>query len=26
MPWLQRWWNGTRFARRTYLYVDEPTK
>ena len=26
MPWLQRWWNGTRFARKTYLYVDEPTK
>lgn len=26
MPWLQRWWNGTRLARRTYLYVDEPTK
>jgi NADH dehydrogenase len=25
MPWLQRWWNRTRFARRTYLYVDEPT-
>jgi NADH dehydrogenase len=25
MPWLQRLWNRTRFARRTYLYVDEPT-
>lgn len=25
MPWLQRQWNRTRFARRTYLYVDEPT-
>jgi NADH dehydrogenase len=24
MPWLQRQWNRTRFARRTYLYVDEP--
>ena len=24
MPWLQRWWNRTRFAKRTYLYVDEP--
>ena len=26
MPWLQQWWNGTRFAQRTYLYVDEPTR
>ena len=26
MPWLQRWWNGTRLAQRTYLYVDEPTR
>jgi NADH:ubiquinone reductase (H+-translocating) len=26
MPWLQKWWNGTRFAQRTYLYVDEPTR
>ncbi len=25
MPWLQRQWNRTRFARRTHLYVDEPT-
>jgi NADH dehydrogenase len=25
MPWLQRRWNGTRLAQRTYLYVDEPT-
>jgi len=24
MPWLQRFWNRTRFAKRTYLYVDEP--
>ncbi len=24
MPWLQKLWNRTRFARRTYLYVDEP--
>jgi NADH dehydrogenase len=24
MPWLQRLWNRTRFAHRTYLYVDEP--
>lgn len=26
MPWLQRKWNGTKLARRTYLYVDEPGK
>jgi NADH dehydrogenase len=26
MPWLKKWWNGTRFARRTYLYTGEPTK
>jgi len=25
MPWLQKWWNGTRFARRTYFYEGEPT-
>jgi NADH dehydrogenase len=24
MPWLKGWWNGTRFAKRTYLYTDEP--
>ncbi len=24
MPWLQRLWNRTRFAKRTHLYVDEP--
>jgi NADH dehydrogenase len=24
MPWLQRLWNRTRFARRTFLYVGEP--
>jgi NADH dehydrogenase len=23
---LRKWWNGTRFARRTYLYVGRPTK
>ena len=26
MPWLKKWWNGTRFALRTYLYSDEPTR
>lgn len=26
MPWLQKWWNGTRLAQRSYLYVDEPTR
>lgn len=26
MRWLHRWWNGTRFARKTYLYVGRPTK
>ncbi len=25
MPAIKKWWNGTRFAKRTYLYVDEPT-
>lgn len=24
MPWLQRWWQGRRFAKRTYLYLGEP--
>jgi NADH:ubiquinone reductase (H+-translocating) len=24
MPALKRWWNGTRFARKTYLYIGEP--
>jgi NADH:ubiquinone reductase (H+-translocating) len=22
MPWLKNWWNKTRFARRTFLYID----
>jgi NADH dehydrogenase len=26
MPWLKKWWNGTRFALRTYLYSDEPAR
>lgn len=25
MPWLKRWWNGTTFAQKTYLYIGEPT-
>jgi NADH dehydrogenase len=24
--WLRRWWNGTRFARRSYLYTGRPTR
>ena len=24
MPWLQRWWQGTRFAKKTFLYTGEP--
>jgi NADH dehydrogenase len=26
VPFFKRWWNGTRFARRTRFYADEPTK
>ncbi len=26
MPWLQKWWNGTGIAKRTFLYVNEPRK
>lgn len=26
VPLWKRWWNGTRFARKTRLYTDEPTK
>jgi NADH:ubiquinone reductase (H+-translocating) len=26
VPIVKRWWNGTRFARRTKFYADEPTK
>ena len=26
VPFFKRWWNGTRFARRTHLYGDDPTK
>jgi NADH dehydrogenase len=25
MPWLKKWWNRTRIAKRTYLYIGEPT-
>ncbi|MFW6288281.1 MAG: NAD(P)/FAD-dependent oxidoreductase, partial [Spirochaetota bacterium] len=24
MPWLHRWWNGTKLAKKTYLYTGEP--
>jgi NADH dehydrogenase len=26
IPWFKKWWNGTKFARRTYLYFDDPSK
>ncbi|HUI69109.1 MAG TPA: pyridine nucleotide-disulfide oxidoreductase, partial [Spirochaetia bacterium] len=26
VPLFKRWWNGTRIARRTRFYADEPTK
>ena len=26
VPFFKRWWNGTRLARRTHLYGDDPTK
>jgi NADH:ubiquinone reductase (H+-translocating) len=26
VPFFKRWWNGTRLARRTHFYADEPTK
>ena len=26
VPFFKGWWNGTRFARRTRFYADEPTK
>ena len=26
VPFFKRWWNGTRLARRTRFYADEPTK
>lgn len=24
MPWLKKWWNRTRLARKTYVYMGEP--
>ena len=24
MPWLHRWWNGRKLAKKTYLYTGEP--
>jgi len=26
MPWLQRWWNGTGLAKKTYWYLGEPRR
>jgi NADH dehydrogenase len=26
MPWLHRWWNGNKLAKRTYWYVGEPRR
>jgi NADH:ubiquinone reductase (H+-translocating) len=26
VPLFKKWWNGTRFARRSHLYGDDPTK
>jgi len=26
VPFVKRWWNGTRFARKWHLYGDDPTK
>ena len=26
VPFVKRWWNGTRFARKWHFYGDEPTK
>ncbi len=26
VPFFKRWWNGTRVARRTHFYADDPTK
>jgi NADH dehydrogenase len=25
MPFMKKWWNGTKLARTTFLYVGEPT-
>jgi NADH dehydrogenase len=26
VPWFKKWWNGTRFARKRYWYLDDPSK
>jgi NADH dehydrogenase len=26
MPWIKKWWNGTWLAKKTYLFLDEPTR
>jgi NADH dehydrogenase len=26
VPFFKKWWNGTRFARKHYLYLDNPSK
>jgi NADH dehydrogenase len=26
VPWFKKWWNGTRFARKRYFYLDDPSK
>ncbi len=26
VPWMKHWWNGTRLAKKTYLYLGEPTR
>lgn len=25
-PWLKKWWNGTKWAKSSYLYFGEPRK
>jgi NADH dehydrogenase len=26
VPWFKKWWNGTKFARKGYWYLDSPRK
>lgn len=26
IPWIKKWWNGTKLAKKTFFYIDEPTK
>lgn len=26
VPFFKKWWNGLKFSRRTYLYLDDPSK